>query len=236
MRTLHAVHASEKKICEGKYRYFIDDRSTGQAEEWLITRLPNGTEVTRCDLSGGKAIGKFDIICQLTRNEEKRPHWLRIRFESQKQSAASQYNFEDAVVKAVRRTDGQFGMQDRMDIADDYEIDCYLALFHDFAIRGYPEQAEGEERSLPIFRPEIDVKDPRDLLEPDTIRHRTQPVAEEGFESSAGTFPKATRFDTVLFGGEKVQGWYDEYGIPLRLYYPESKLDVVLVSYGRYSD
>ncbi len=236
MRTLHPVHQSESKVCEGKYRYFMDDRSTGQAEEWLVTRLPNGHTVTRCDLTGGKATGQFDVICQLVRTREGRPHWLRLRFEGEDHAAASQYNFEDAVVKAVRRTDGQFGMQDRMDIADDYEIDCYLALFHDFAVRGYPERAEGNEWSLPIFRPDIDVKHPRDLLEPDTVRHRTVPVPSEEFESSAGTFPSATRFDTVMFGGVKVNGWYDEYGIPLRLYYPESKLDIVLVSYGRYSD
>lgn len=236
MRTLHPVHASEKKVCEGKYRYFMDDRSTGQAEEWLITRLPNGTEVTRCDLSGGKAIDKLDVICQFARNEDNRPQWLRVRFETPKWSAASQYMFEDAVVKAVRRTDGEFGMQDRMDIADDYELDCYLALLHDFSVRGYPERAEGNEWSIPVFRPLIDSNDPRDLLEPDTVRHRTVPVAAEEFESTAGTFPAAQRFDTTLFGGEKVQCWFDEYGIPLRLYYPESKLDIVLVSYGRYSD
>jgi len=236
MRTLHEIHKTEVKICEGSYRYLKDGKPTGPLELWMISRLPDQSIAVRSDIDPGDDSDQPSSIGHLIRKPDGRPKWLRMRLMTKEFSAASQYNFQLAVVKSIRQTEGFPRMQDKLDIAENYELDYHPVISHDYVWRGYPERAKGKNWSVPVFSPALFAENPRDILAGRALRFNVTPKDPEMFESEAGTFSEARRFDVVLSDDTRAQVWYDEYGIPLRWYYPEKELDFLLVSYGRYTE
>ncbi|MCC6905519.1 MAG: hypothetical protein IT326_06715 [Anaerolineae bacterium] len=232
MRMLHDRHPAEQVICQGAYEYRTNGASTGHVEHWQATRLPSGAEVLRVDLDGRQSANGASLLAHLKRNPDGQPAWLRLHFEQGDQRAAAQYNFEGAEVHITRQAVGELRSQETLDIAEGYQIDFHPVIAHDFPWRGYPMHARGKRWSMAVFSPDLWLDTPQ-VMSGRALRYDIKPGEPETCETPAGVFEATRVFEVTLSDGVTATGWYDEFGIPLRWFYPQKDYDFVLVSYER---
>lgn len=232
MRVLHEIHPDEAVVSRGQYRYLRGGLATGQIENWLITRLTDGTEVVRADVDGSAIPMGPNLLTHLHRSAMGRNQWLRLQYLKGDFVAAAQYNFEPAQVVIFRQTAGEYRRQGMIEIAEDYAVDYHPVIGHDYVWRGYPARAEGKALSIPVFSPDLwGLGD--EALDGRALRFMVTPLASEPCEVPAGRFEDALRFKILLSDGVLAMAWYDSMGVPLRWWYPEKGYDFVLAQYER---
>lgn len=232
MRVLHEVRAEETPVCAGEYRYMKGGKATGQVERWQVTRLPNGTEITRVEFAGRVAGGVTSLLTHLQRHPSGRAEWLRLRHEIPGFKAAAQYTFEDAIVKVARQAENHPRRQEIVEIASGYGVDYHPVIGHDYVWRGYPPHARGKPWSIPVFSPNL-WSEPADILEGRALRFSVRPMGAEDLSTALGDFEQVRTYEVIFNDGVKSLVWYDEFGVPLRWTYPEKGYDFVLVAYTR---
>jgi hypothetical protein len=232
VRLLHEVRPEEVLVCEGEYRYSRAGQPTGQAEQWQVTRLPNGSEITRVELTGKVDGGPFSLLTHLQRLPSGRPEWLRLRYEAGAAKAAAQYTFEDAVVRIARQAVNQPRQQELLEIATGYEVDYHPVVGHDYVWRAYPSHARGKPWSIPVFSPNLWAEG-RDVLTGRALRFYVKPMGAEDLSTPLGDFEGVRAFEVTFNDEVKSLAWFDEFGVPLRWAYPDKSYDFVLVSYSR---
>jgi len=230
VRLLHSIRSEEIPVCQGQYLCLIGGRRINQIELWRITRLPDGTEIVRADISRE---GGPDLLTHLQRGPSGRPEWLRVRYKHGSINAAAQYTFEDEVVRVARQLEGQPVRQEMMDIATGYEVDYPPVIGHDYVWRGYPDQAQGRVWAMPVFSPDLWGEE---IMGGRVLRFSVKPRGAERCETPAGLFEQASHFEVVLSDGVRAFSWFDERGIPLRWLYPDKGYDFVLAAYTKHSE
>jgi hypothetical protein len=226
------VRAEEVLVCEGEYRYSEASKPTGQAEQWQVTRLPDGKEITRVELTGQVNGTPMSLLTHLQRLPTGRPEWLRLRYESGEVKAAAQYTFEDAVVRVARQAVNQPRRQETLEIATGYEIDYPPVVGHDYVWRAYPSHARGKSWSVPIFSPNLWAEG-GDVLEGRALRFNVKPMGAEDLSTALGDFEQVRAFEVTFNDNVRSLAWFDEFGVPLRWAYPDKSYDFVLVAYSR---
>jgi hypothetical protein len=232
VRLLHEVQSEEVLVCEGEYRYSQDGKPAGLAEQWQVTRLPKGKEVTRVELTGARDDQPFSLLTHLQRLPTGRPEWLRLRYEAGKVKAAAQYTFDDAVVRIARQAVGQPRRQELLEIATGYEVDYHPVVGHDYVWRAYPAHARGKPWSVPVFSPNL-WADGGDVLMGRALRFHVRPMGAEDLSTPLGDFEQVRAFEVTFNDDVKSLAWFDEFGVPLRWAYPDKSYDFVLISYSR---
>lgn len=229
MRLLHDLQPDEKPISQGEYHYLQGGNPTGQIEKWLVTRLPGDIEVVRADV-GGKT---STLLTHLRRLPSGDPEWLRLRYSSGGAiKAAAQYTFEEAVVRVARQAEGQTQRLDVVDIATGYQVDYHPVISHDYVWRGYPAHARGKAWSIPVFSPDLWAEG-NEALGGRALRFNIKPLEAEDVAVPLGKFEKVRAFEIKLNDGTQALAWYDDFGVPLRWFYPDKEYDFVLVEYKR---
>jgi hypothetical protein len=229
---LHQVHPDEVVEAQGEFQYLRGGQPTGQMEHWMITRLPNGSQVVRAEIDGsGMTPSGPNLLTHLHRNAERKDHWLRLQYTKGDFCAAAQYNFEPAQVVIFRQMAGESRRQNMVEIADSYVVDYHPVIAHDYVWRGYPARAQGSAISIPVFSPDLWASDEA-VLDGRALRFTITPLAPEPLEVPAGKF-QALRYKVILSDGVLAMGWFDEAGIPLRWWYPEKGYDFILTRYHR---
>ncbi|MBN1429614.1 MAG: hypothetical protein JXB07_14690 [Anaerolineae bacterium] len=229
MRLLHDLQPDEKPVSQGIYHYLKDDVPTGQVEKWLITHLPNGTEIIRADVGDSES----SLLTHLRRQLDGKPEWLRLRYGTHSGvKAAAQYTFEEAVVRVARQAEGQPQRLDVVDIAISYQIDYHPVISHDYVWRGYPTHARGKPWSIPVFSPDLWTEGPEALFGR-ALRFNVKPLGAEDIVTPVGKFEAVRSFEIILDDGTRALAWFDDFGIPLRWFYPDKAYDFVLAEYKR---
>jgi hypothetical protein len=231
VRVLHAIRPDETLVCRGEYLYLQGGEPTGDHETWLVTHLPDGHEIIRSDIDGRKGTGA-SLITHQVRTAAGRPEWLRLRFRTQEVNAAAQYTFEPASVRTARLADSFTQRQGLVEIAAHYVVDYHAVIGHDYVWMGYPEDAEGETRAIPIFSPNLWAEGD-DLLSGRALRFSITPLDPEPCLVPAGSFDNTSHFSIRLNDGVEALAWYDKMGIPLKWEYPEKGYTFVLNAYRR---
>jgi hypothetical protein len=229
VRVLHPVHPTETLLYRGKYRYLKDDMPTGDVETWQVTRLADGTEIVRADLDGMSTRGE-NLITHFRRYPDSRPHWLRIRYRTDTVNAAAQYTFDKASIRIARQCEGYGRRIETLEIAENYVIDYHSVIAHDYVWRGYPGDAEGEPRAVPVFSPDLWEK-ADEVLKGRALRFSITPRREEPCVTPAGVFERAESFAITLSDGVEAVAWYNSNGIPLRWTYPLKGYEFILVAF-----
>jgi hypothetical protein len=201
-------------------------------ELFMITRLPNGNEVVRADISGKSEVGPTSLLTYMQRTSQGKPLWLRMRFDASGVKAAAQYTFEDASVRIARQSDNQLRRQESLDVANDYTVNYHPVVGNEFLWRAYPKHARGKPWSVPVFSPDLWAEG-QDIMGGRSLRFSVRPMEVEDLSIPAGDYDKVRVFEAILSDGIRVLAWYDEFGIPLRWAYPDKQLDYVLVRYDR---
>lgn len=232
MRVLHEVLPEEKLTCEGEYRYQRDGKPLGMAESFMITRLSNGNEVVRADISGQSEIGPTSLLTYMLRSPQGKPLWLRMRFDAPGVKAAAQYTFDDASVRIARQAENQLRRQESLDVANDYAINYHPVVGNEFVWRAYPKHARGKPWSVPVFSPDLWAEG-QEIMGGRSLRFSIKPLDPQDISTPAGDYKSVRVFEALLSDGVKVMAWYDDYGLPLRWAYPDKKLDYVLVKVVR---
>lgn len=232
MRLLHEVRPEETLVCAGEYRYSKGSKPTGQIEHWQITRLPDGKEIIRVEVTGTSQDGPINLLTHLQRLPTGRPEWLRLRYDQAGVKAAAQYTFEEAVVKVVRQAEHHPRRQELVEIAVGYEVDYHPVVGHDYVWRAYPPHARGKPWSVPVFSPNLWATD-GDILEGRALRFNVTPMGVEDLSTPLGDFEQIRAYEVTFNDGVKSLVWYDEFGVPLRWTYPDKSYDFVLVAYTR---
>jgi hypothetical protein len=230
MRLLHEIIPDETLLYQGEYRYLRDNEPTGQIEAWQVSRLPDGAQVVRADISSQTGVNPVNLLTHLQRNPDGRPEWLRMRYERGDIVAAAQYTFEKAVVRVARQAEGYPRRQQVIDIAASYEVDYHCVIAHDYVWRGYPRHARGKPWAIPIISPDL-WADGTSVLDGRVMRFNVKPLEEETCTVPAGSFENVRHFEIMLDEGVRATAWYDEFGVPLRWYYPDKDYDFVLAVY-----
>jgi len=232
MRLLHELRPDETLVCKGEYHYLKAGKPAGQTEQWQITRLPDGKEIVRADVSGANAGGPTHLLTHLQRDMDGRPEWLRMRWERSDNRAAAQYTFDEAGVKFARQSENHPRRQEVLDIAKGYAVDYHPVIGHDYAWRAYPAHARGKPWAVPVFCPDL-WADGDEILGGRALRFNVTPRGAEDLTTTLGDFEQARFFDVTLNDQIRAQGWFDEFGVPLRWVYPDKGYDFVLVAYSR---
>ena len=230
MRMLHRVQETETLICRGAYQYLQHGQTTGSREQWMITRLSDGTEVVRADV-GGETSAAPTLLTHFHRRPDGRPDWLRVRYERAGFGAAAQYNFDEATIKTMSQADGQGRREGKVEIATDYQVDYHPVIAHDFVWRGYPERAEGGPWAIPIFTPDLWAFG-AEMLKGKPVRLRVKPLMPETITVPAGEFPSVHYYEVMMEDDLKALCWFNHGGIPLRWFYPNRGFDFVLTEYS----
>lgn len=231
MRVLHPVRPEEDLVARGAYRYFSADKPTGDIETWLITRLPDGTEITRSDIDGENGSGGH-LITHFRRNVDGSPEWLRIRYRKGNMNAAAQYTFEKASVRIARQISGYNRQIELLEIAANYVVEHPSMIAREYVWRGYPDDAEGEGRSIPVFSPDLWALG-GEALKGRALRYHISPLNDSPCATLSGEYAQTRHFSMTLNDGEEALVWYDAAGVPLRLIYPNQGFDFNLTVYQR---
>ena len=155
MRLLHEITPDETLVAKGEYQYLVKGVPSGQRELWQISRLPDGSEIVRADISSTTSENSPNLLTHLLRDGDGNLQWLRIRYGKGELTAAAHYTFEEDVVKGFRQAEGELRRQDTIDIAIGYEIDFHTVIAHDYVWRGYPKHARGRETAIQVFSPDL---------------------------------------------------------------------------------
>ncbi len=232
MRLLHEIGPDETLVCKGEYQYLKAGKPTGQTEQWQITHLPNGKEIVRTDISGHNSIGPTQLLTHLQRAADGRPEWLRMRWERADNKAAAQYTFDEAGVKLARQSENHSRRQEVLDIAQGYAVDYHPVIGHDYVWRAYPAHARGKPWAIPVFCPDLWAAGD-EILGGRALRFNIKPLGGEGLSTVLGDFEQVRFFEVLMNDGVRAQGWFDEFGVPLRWAYPDKRYDFTLVTYSR---
>nr|MBN1229742.1 hypothetical protein [Anaerolineae bacterium] len=229
MRVLHPVQPQEMLICRGTYSYHVSGQATGDVETWLITQLPDGTQIVRADIDGSRGSGS-NLVTQMRRYPDGKPEWLRIRYRRGGINAAAQYSFEEAGVRVARQAEGYSRRVKLVEIAADYVVDYHPVIAHDYVWRGYPDNAGGEGRSIPVFSPDLWAAG-ENILQGRALRFHIMPQARSRCVTPARTVPEAQHYAITMNDGTEALAWFDSEGIPVRWTYPAKQLDFLLTEY-----
>jgi hypothetical protein len=229
MRILHAISPDERLVSWGRYRYLADGAPTGDVESWQVTRLPDGVEIVRVDLDGEQARGAR-LVAHLQRGPDGRPEWLRMRYRRDDVNAAAHYTFEEAVVHVARVEASSGRRLGEVEIATGYVVDYHAVIAYDYVWRGYPPDAEREPRRVAVFTPDLWAEGDG-VLRGRALRFDVKPLPLEPCDTPAGMFPQALPFSLRYEDGTTARIWYDRRGTPLRMLFPQGKLEAVLANY-----
>jgi hypothetical protein len=229
MQILHAISPDERLVSWGRYRYLADGAPTGDVESWQVTRLPGGTEIVRVDLDGQQARGAR-LVAHLQRGADGRPEWLRMRYHRADVNAAAHYTFEKALVREARVEASGWRRLAEIEIATGYVVDYHAVIAYDYVWRGYPPDAGREPRRVAVFTPDLWAEGDG-LLRGRALRFDIEPLALEPCDTPAGTFRQALPFSLRYADGTTARIWYDRHGTPLRMRFPQRKLEAVLANY-----
>jgi len=232
MRMLHEVHRSERLLQRGRYQYLISGQTGGYFEEFVITRLPNGQEVTRSEVNGLETHGGRLLLIHLVREPDGKPAWLRMRYGDGVLDSAAQYTFKKANIRIARQRHGYPVRQEVVDIATNYEVDYHAVIGMDYVWRGYPPTGMGEDLAIPVFSPDL-WAEADDRMTGRSFRYHVHPRGYEDCVIPAGRFEHAQTYEIMLSDGVRVEAWYDEMGLPLRWYYPDKGYDFMLETLER---
>jgi hypothetical protein len=229
VRVLHPVHPDEVLLRRGRYRYLKGSEPTGDVETWQVTRLPDGDEVVRADLDGRRA-GRPNLITHLRRKPSGAPAWLRLRYFGGPINTAAQYTFREDTVRVARMTGDFQRWQEVVEIVPGSVVDYHPVIGTDYVWRGYPTDAGGEERLIPVFSPDLwEAED--HVLAGRALRVSVSPRAPEACLTPAGEFEEARSFHVRFDDGVEALVWFDELGTPLRWHYPAAGYEIVLLAY-----
>jgi hypothetical protein len=231
VRVLHPVQPDEKLVCRGRYQYFADGRPTGDVEVWLVTALPDGSQIVRADIDGAQG-STASLVSHLHRHPDGRPEWLRIRYRRGGTNAAAQYTFEEASVRMARLVEGYPRSIELLEIAANYVLDYHPVIAHDYVWRGYPANAGGEGRSIPVFSPDLWAEGDA-MLKGRALRVHVRPLIGAPCATLVGEFTETRHFAITMNDGVEALAWYDEQGTPLRWVYPGRGYDFNLADYQR---
>ncbi len=229
MRLLHPVHPDETLLRRGRYRYLKGGEPTGDVETWQVTRLPDDDEVVRADLDGRRA-GRPNLITHLRRKASGAPAWLRLRCFGGAINTAAQYTFEPDAVHVARMTGDFRRWQEVVEIAPGYVVDYHPVAAADYVWRGYPADAGGEDRLIPVFSPDLWAGADR-ALAGRALRVSVSPQQVDTCLVPAGEFEGARRFRVWFDGEVEALAWFDDLGTPLRWLFPDGGYEVVLIVY-----
>jgi hypothetical protein len=103
---------------------------------------------------------------------------------------------------------------------------------HDYVWRGYPAHARGKKWAIQVFSPDLWAEDDEVLIGR-ALRFTVTPLDPEPCVTPLGEIESSRPYEIILSDEVKAMAWFDEFGIPLRWYYPEKAYDFVLSSYTR---
>jgi hypothetical protein len=228
VRFLQEIGAEETVVCRGEYQYFHNETPSGEVESWLVTRLPDGSELVRSDMKCRQP--RKSLLTHLQRGAKGVPEFLRLRYRHEEVVAAAEYTFDKAGVKVERQTKGLHRRRETVDTATGYQVDYQAAVGFDYIWRGYPRHARGKSWSIPVFRPSLDA-DEEEILSGHSSRLSVQPAAADSIRTPAGVFKVGHHFKISTPDGLEILAWYGQAGMLLRWYDSANARDILLVRY-----
>ncbi|NDJ52007.1 MAG: hypothetical protein GYB68_02845 [Chloroflexi bacterium] len=232
MRILQEMSPDETIVSQGRYEYQQDGAPTGQLETWQISQRSDGAEIVRADVDA-RSIGRASLLTHFVRLPDGRPEVLRMRFGTDTERAAAEYQFEPDMVQVARQSTGYPRRYDKLDMASNYQVDYHAVIAHDYPWRGYPEHAQGQSWAIPIFSPDLWAEG-EDQLIGRSLRFTIGPGEPTDWETPAGFFAGARHFKITMDDGTEAAGWYDMAGIPIEWVYPTKGLSFKLIGYKQY--
>ncbi len=230
MRFLQEIDAEETVVCRGEYQYFQNETPSGETESWQITKLPDGSEIVRSDMTCRQP--RRSLLTHLQRGKDGVAESLRLRYRHEEIVAAAEYTFDSAGVKIERQAKGLTRRRETIDVASGYQVDYQAAVGLDFIWRGYPSHARGKSWSIPVFRPDFKAEED-EILAGQSLRLSVKPVEAETIRTPAGVFKVGHHFLITTPDDLKILAWYGQAGMLLRWYDSANKRDILLVKYNQ---